>query len=80
MESSGKSSRLPVQHDNGSMGPYVNLDGTPEPTHRDDLEMGPMTTVDTVIGGGREKDVEEDGIFLKRDISQGWSSADVHGR
>lgn len=80
IESSGKGSRLPIQHHNGSMGPYVNLDGTPEPTHRDDLELGPISTVHTVIGGGRERDFEEDGIVLKQDISQGWSLVDAHRR
>lgn len=68
MQSSGKHSRLPVQHHNGSMGPYMNLGGTPEPMHRDDLELGPISTVDTVIGDGRKRDVEEDEIFFKQDI------------
>ena len=60
------------------MGPYLNLDSMPEPTHRDDLELGPMSHVQTVIGGGRERVVEEDGIFLKQDLSQGWSSVNTH--
>ena len=64
VESFGKTSRLPIQHHNGSMGPYMNLDGTPEPTLRDDLELGPVSTVDTVMRSGRERDVEEDGILF----------------
>lgn len=50
------------------MGPYMNLGGTPEPMHRDDLELGPISTVDTIIGDGRKRDVEEDEIFFKQDI------------
>ena len=86
MKSPRKTSRLPIQHrsigdtqqHDSSMGPYLNLDSMPEPTHRDDLELGPMGRVQTVIGGGRERVVEEDGIFLKQDLSQGWSSVNTH--
>ena len=41
------------------MGPYMNLDRTSEPTYRDDLELGPMSTMDTVNSGGRERGVEK---------------------
>lgn len=88
LETPRKDSRLPAQHrstavtlhHDSSLGPYVNLEAKAEPTIRDDLEMGPMTSVKTFIGGGRQTDYEEDGIYLKHDISQGWSSVDSHLR
>ena len=49
-----------------SMGPYVTLESTPEPTRRDDLELGPMSKVETAIARGRDTVVKEDGIFVKR--------------
>jgi len=54
-------------------GPYLSLGSKLEPNFTDDLEMGPVSSVQTVIGGGRERIVEEDGIHLKHDLSQAWS-------
>jgi len=53
--------------------PYLSLGSKLEPKFTGDLEMGPVSSVQTVIGGGRDRKVEEDGIHLKHDLSQAWS-------
>ena len=63
-----------TMHDANNLGPYANLKSKIEQRFERDLELGPMTSVKTFIGGGRGRIVEEDRIYLKHDISQGWSS------
>ena len=77
-------------HYDSNLGPYVNLEKnaavagvagvrtTAETRERErDLELGPMSSVKTFIGGGGTKRVDSEGIYLEHDISQGWSSTEV---
>ena len=76
-------------HYDSKLGPYVNLEkkgaggvgggGMVETREREkerDLELGPMSSVMTFIGGGG-KSYDAEGIYLEQEVSQGWSSTEV---